>query len=231
MVFKDKMMSMIVSPAKFHRDLENFYLSKYLITELQEFYTAKEQEAFKKGKSFESRNKTTCKRDWPICYLNLEKFKNYQEPQTILLTTHFILSNFHLGHFVGKLKNSHHETLAIKETHGAVNKLREEDLLIERQRHVCDCKDNELEKLKSEVRKRISKQLSNPDWLKSDPKPRPLKKQGSIEVNQVYENYMKGRRRDTLISHDDKSEYSQSQSSKPSHDITNYQNTRMIALT
>ena len=92
MVFKDKIMSMIVSPAKFHRDLENFYLSKYLITKLQEFYTAKEQEAFKKGKSFESRNKTTCKRGWPICYLNLEKFKNYQEPQTRMSVPTVLLS-------------------------------------------------------------------------------------------------------------------------------------------
>lgn len=227
MLFKNKMKSRLVEPNKLHYDLENFYLSKYLINELRDFYTAKEQESFYKSRSPDSKGRMTCKKPWPICYLCLEKSRNSYEPHTILLSTHFILSNFNLGHFVGR-KPTPTSQSPIADV-SATQKVREEDLLIERQRHVCEFRDLEMERLKSEVRHRISKQLSNPDSIMSKPKPSPMVKQNSMEVNQAYMDYMRGYtkgRRDTLVSQEDRSDYSQSIGSKPSHDITNYQNTR-----
>lgn len=225
------MMSRLVTPAKFHADLDNFYLSKYLISELQDYYTVKEQEAFRNGRLTESKNRAVCKKSWPICYCSLEKNKNLHENHTILLTTHFILSNFHLGHFIGRKKSIHEESAQKEATpqNCTALKMREEDLLIERQRHTCECRDHELDKLKSEVRQRISAQLSHPDRYRSSTKFNGIVKQDSMDVNQYYANYMKGKR-NTNISYDDKSDYSQSINSKPSHDITNYQNTRSLLL-
>lgn len=226
MLFKEKMKSRLVDSSKFHTDMENLYLSKYLINELRDFYTVKEQEAFYNSRSSDTKARTTCKKPWPICYLCLEKAKNSCEPHTILLSTHFILSNFNLGHFVGRKPTP---TSQSPMTEVAANqKLREEDLLIERQRHICECKDHELERLKSEVRHRISKQLSNPESIMYKPKTSPMIKQNSMEVNHAYDEYMKGYckgRRDTITSQEDRSDYSLSLGSKFSHDITNYQNT------
>lgn len=229
MLFKDMMKSRLVEPGQLQADLEKFYLSKYFINELREYFTLKEQEIFKNSLPTDPRPKVECKKPWPICYLKLEKVKSYHEPHTVLLSTHFILSNFNLGHFIRGVKSNRELPLPTQESAESTNhKIREEDLLIERQRHVCGCRDNEIDKLKSEVKQRITRQLSNPDFLKQDIRFSPVAKQITLEVNEAYENYMRGQR-ETLIGRDDKSDYSHSTNSKPSHDITNYQNTCSIS--
>lgn len=223
------MKSRLVDPQKLHKDLGNFYLSRYLVGELRDYYTIRERETFYGTKPSECKARMACKKNWPICYLALEASKNKNEHQNLLLTCQFILSNFKPAHFskdkaspLGhKLENAESFTEKINS-----QKLYEEDLLMERQAHICDCYDKEFERMKSEVRIRVSKQISNFN-LEANATQR-LEKKGSQEANQVYDNFIKKRRDTQMSSQHEMSDYSPSLGSKPSHELTRYNNTRSL---
>lgn len=223
MTFKDKLKSRLVEPQKLHKDLEKFYLSKYLINELRDYYTIIEREAYYASRPVEVRARMACKKSWPICYLALENSKNKTEPHSLLLSSQFILSNFKANHFTNKKESTMEpaETFIEKLSN---QKLFEEDLMMERQVHVCDCFDKEFAKMKNEVRIKISKQIANQE----KGVPLAIDRHGSQETNQVYDSFIKKRRGTILGSHPDMSDYSQSVGSKPSHDITHYNNTRKV---
>lgn len=225
--FKGKLKSSLVDPKRFHKDLENFHLSKYLINELREFYTVIERSSFYNNRSGVCKPRMTCKKSWPICYLALEKYKDKHEPQILLLRSQFVLSNFKHNHFAKKDK-SKLEPLAVVNEKAHAQKVLEDDILMERQTHVCECFDTEFDRMKSEVKIRISKQVANLVAKRTTM----VDRKNSQEANQAYDDFMKKRRVTELSSQPDVSDYSESMGSKPSHDIhnfNNYNNTRSLA--
>lgn len=219
------MKSRLVEPQKLHKDLSEFFLSNYLITEIREFYTNKERSTYY-GQSTDPKPKQACKKNWPICYLALEQEKTIYEPHSLCLTSQFILSNFRIGHFFSSQGGRKTENLELFSERISNQKLEEEDLLMERQRHVCECVDKDFERMKSEIRIRISKQLSNPLLMAKD-KPM-FTKSSSKEINSTYIEFIKKRKDINPASQEDRSDTSQSGNSKPSHEITNYNNTRKL---
>ena len=217
------MRTRLVEPQKLHKDLDSFYLSKYLINELREFYTIKEQDSFFNSRTSDLKARMPCKQKWPICYLGLEQCKVRSEPHSLMLSSHFVMSNFKHNHFI-KDKSSPQRAEPLESYVEKINsqKLHEEDILMERQHHTCEYFDKEFEKMKSEVRIRISKQVAN---LEANGKLY-LEKKDSQEANQVYDNFIKKRRDTNLSSQPEMSDYSHSMGSKPSHDIDHYHNTR-----
>lgn len=226
MVLKDKMRSRIVDPKVLHKDLGDLFLSNYLVSEVREFYTSKERVNFYRQMS-EGKTKPTCKKNWPVCYTALENEKKKLEPHSLCLTSQFVLSNFKIGHFFSASKNNRVESQEFFTEKLSEQKLDAEDLLMVRQRHVCDCIDKDFERMKSEVRVRISKQLSSTPHVMTN---RPtLMKGSSRDINSTYIEFIKKRKEVNPASQEDQSDYSQSQSghSKPSGgDITNFNNTR-----
>lgn len=219
------MKTKLVDPLKFHKDLDNFFMSNYLIRELREYYTIQELATYYSSRSPDLKPRAVCKKNWPICYLALEKAKNHQNSHVQLFTSQYILSNFKFGHFIEKGVNKANQDEIAE---GAQpQKIEEKDLLIERQRHICDCKDLDLERMKSEIRDKISKMLANPNYSKSPLLKTQMTKKRSSDVNQLYSDFMKNRN-NTLAAPEEHSDYSQSVGSKPSHEITHYDHTRSI---
>lgn len=218
------MRSRLVDPQKLHKDLGNYYLSNYLINELREFYTIKERESYYQSRPSDLKPRMECKKQWPICYLALEASKNQSDHQILRLTSNFILSNFKANHFAKEVNPQGPKIESFEAFSEKLNnqKLLDEDLLMERQAHICPCIDKEFAKMKSEVKTRISKQVAN---LEAQKKSMNVDKNDLQETNQVYETFIKKRRGTLLSSHDDMSGYSQSIGSKPSHDISHYNNT------
>lgn len=216
------MKSRLVDPIKFHKDLDNFYLSDYLVRELREYYTIQELSTYYNSRNQELKPRDVCKKNWPICYLALEKCKSHQNSHVQLFTTQYILSNFKFNHFLEKRT----KPLPSEENAEApgLQKIDDKDLLIERQRHSCECKDHDLERMKSEIRDRISKMLANPSYSKSMQLKNQMAKKPSSEVNQLYSEFMKNHK-NTLTIPEEQSDYSQSVGSKPSHELTHYNNT------
>lgn len=178
----------------------------------------------------EFKSRTVCKKSWPICYSALEAYKLAPEPQTLCLTSQFILSNFKINHFSSQMPGvTRAETLESFSQRVSNQKLEEEDLLIERQRHICECVDKEFERVKSEIRVRISKQLSNTEVRAG--KGQNLVKKDWKDINYTYNEFIRKWKDKNPESQDDKSEPSQSGHSKPSHDLTNFNNTRKTILT
>ncbi len=138
-----------------------------------------------------------------------------------------MLSNFKHNHFA-TFDKSRLESINIMNDRNSKEKVLEDDILMERQTHVCECFDTEFDKMKCEVKIRISKQVANLVAKRAAMEDR----KDSQEANQAYDEFMKKRRATQLSSHPDVSDYSESNGSKPSHDIhnfTNYNNTRRPA--
>ena len=133
------------------------------------------------------------------------------------------MSNFKASHFDKASGVAHKaESLEVFTEKLNAQKFCEEDLLMERQAHACDCRDKEFEKMKSEVRIRISKQIANKEVARLADK----KELG--ETNTVYEKFVRQRRGTELSGQPDLSDISHSGSLKPSHDISHYNNTRRL---
>lgn len=227
-VFKTKLASRLVEPQQLHKDLTSMYLSNYLVCEIREFYTVKERVAFYGSKTI-GKPRIACKKNWPVCYTALEAGKNQPQPHTVCLTSQFILSNFKMNHFFKNRAIGSGDSAEAFAQIIANQRLDDEDLLMERQRHICDCADKEFERMKADIRVQISKQVSNtPIFYKGKSV---LEKGESSEINQTYNEYIRKWKGIQSVSHDDKSEYSQSISSKPSHDMTHVNNTRKRRIT
>lgn len=222
----------IVDPKKLDEDLDNFYLSKYLVTELRDFYTQRERINFFKPVPADIKARTECKKSWPICYKALELAKSNVNHYSLLLKSQFVLSNFKFDHFSTRKLN----TVEMYKTplHQSMNaKITDNDVLMERQRHVCDCKDEFYERMKSEVRLKMSKQVANFDAyhhsndLHATQK---IKKTFDTHLSDPYSEFL---RKNTMASQpDDKSDYSNSASQKEHNDPKNdYSNTCRILFT
>lgn len=154
--FKNILKTKFVEPKKFSQDLLDFYMSKFLTNELREFFTAMERKVFYQSfKNKKIKARTTCQKNWPICYKRLEKNKMIQDISGPIFRSSFVMSNFQFDYFSNKringTQNSNYDS----------SKEKEDDLLIERQRHICSCKDEELNRKKSEFKSKISQQISN----------------------------------------------------------------------
>ena len=95
----------------------------------------------------------------------------------------------------------------------------ETDLLLERQRHICDCRDEDYDRMKSEVRFKLSKQLANQSLglpVRDTRSSTMAAKAADGEGSDPYSEYLK---KHTYV--EDKSDYSNSVSRKESGDISN----------
>lgn len=186
-----------VAPGKFASDLSNFYINQYLIKELRDFYTNKEKETFYKSTHHTAetvRPRTQCKKHWPICYTSLEIAKHHPEKAYSTFKCQFVLSNFKFDHF-SKLRprQTSFKSPVISQpspSESPVGKIleQEDDLMIERQRHVCSCYDEGYEKMKSEVRSAILKQMSLNSLLA---KGKNIKRSFEPEVQEAYKEFKK----------------------------------------
>lgn len=149
-----------VDPLLFSNDLMNFFLSKYWINKLRDYYTGQERERFAPPKNLSI---SKCESDWPICYKALDTHKGkLDNDRQLTFRSHFVMGNFKFDYFNNKRLEegfeAKHKATRIKTKHTIIP---EHDLLIERQGHVCDCCNAELERMKSEIKDLISMQISN----------------------------------------------------------------------
>lgn len=83
--------------------------------------------------------------------------KSPASDKILLLKTHYVMSNVKIDHFSTRKLN----TVAMYQTPliqtNSNIRVPETDLLLERQRHICDCWDEEYDRMKSEVRLKLSK--------------------------------------------------------------------------
>lgn len=225
---KEELHKCIVEPSKLNEDLDNFYLSKYLITELREFYTQRERHNFFKPTEMNQITRIPCKKIWPICYKALDVMKNHASPQTLLLKSQFLLSNFKFDHFsVNKQGTVDMYKTPSTQPSTAVIRIPDNELLIERQRHICDCRDDYYERMKSEVRLKISKQVANYEAFGDRVDKYPSsgqKKQTEFNSSDPYSEFIL---RNSMMPSPG-SEYSHSLSNKASHD-PHYTDTCKIA--
>ena len=182
-----------VDPKRLNDDLSNFYLSRFLTNEIREFYTARERQAFYTGKNQDSKPKVQCKKNWPICYLVLERAKAHPEKIHSLFKSQFILSNFKYDHFSTNKKGTVAAYQSPAKDYQGSSRLAipDDDLLIERQRHICECKDEEYERMKNEVRTRMSKQMLNYNAVMKQSKDPKNTKSFGKEAKEVYDAFVK----------------------------------------
>lgn len=166
--FKKKLQTCFVEPKKFSSDLMNLYLSKYLIEELREFYTMKERSNYYVNKPVVFNNSVKCKANWPICYQALETCKVVPETtKSNIFKSHFVMDNFKLDYFFQKRTAAYSPENDSKDIHSKFKtpkneeRIEEDDLLMDRQHHICPMKNKQYDKMKSEIKKLITKQLSN----------------------------------------------------------------------
>lgn len=152
----------------------------------------KERAAFFGGKQNEAKAKTKCHKSAPICYLALEQYKMLAEKPFTILRSNFILSNLKMDHFPVENRNSRAEASIIASPDKLIA---EDDLLIERQRHVCDQMDEDLDRMKAEVHDRASKQLANHS-AKVKVK-NPLKASQFLDARTAYEQYVSKKTQET----------------------------------
>jgi hypothetical protein len=189
------------------------------MTELREYYVVKERQAFFGSKMHEPKAKTKCIKNSPICYLALEQYKMLPEKPFITLRTNFILSNLKMEHFPLDKRLS---KLDISIMSSVERLISEDDLLIERQRHVCEQRDEDLERMKAEVHDLASKQLAN-HTVKLKGKNQ-LKASQFTDTKSVYEQYISKKNQEThqtMIVDDlsDSSHMHQSQEGEGKHDL------------
>lgn len=97
-----------------------------------------------------------CKRKWPICYKALEQYKHAMEQlQAPVFRCNFVLSNFKVDYFTKR------PTAIESAARPRPDIIPEDEILIERQTHTCECFDHELEEKRSKVRALIANQIAN----------------------------------------------------------------------
>ena len=157
----------LVEPDLFNRDLEDFYVSNYLTSELREFYTESEKKEYYKSNMRQAKAKTECKKFWPICYQSLEMFKQGSEKSHYLFKCQFVLSNYKFDYFTKKKNEKKQRSPLVSSFPGVADpqtmvvKTAEDDLLIERQRHVCGQRNEDFHRMMSDLRINILRMVSN----------------------------------------------------------------------
>ena len=224
--FKNTLMQPFVHPAEFSSDLDDFYVSNYLINELREFYTEKEKNVFFRSKKHsKSTAKTSCKKNWPICYQALENYKHVTEKTHYLFKCQFVLSNYKFDYFDQKrasaIPPSNCQSIAVDSV-----KVTEDDLLIERQRHLCDQKNEDFDRMRSNLRINILRLVSNNTTVENPHRHRDKtthhKHRKDSDPSKPYEHYIKHTRN---IEEEENLSYSNASSSnKRSNSLTQVQN-------
>ncbi len=221
------MMQPFVHPAELSLDLEEFYLSNYLINELREFYLEKEKNVFFKSKKpIKLTAKTPCKKNWPICYQELEKYKHVTEKNHYLFKCQFILSNYKFDYFDKKRSSAIPPSNSLSIAADSV-KVTEDDLLIERQRHICDQKNEDFDRMRSSLRINILRLVSNNTLVENPHRHRDKgphhKHRKDSDPSKPYENYIKHSR---IIEQEEenRSFSNASSSNKRSNSLTQVQN-------
>lgn len=241
------MKTQFVEPKVLDEALQNFYLSNFIMKELRDFYTVREKESFYEQKKLGAlRPRTTCKKSWPICYLQLEANKTVPETPYSIFRSDFILSNFKFDHFSsqpiynsgsgigssfgpsnptgGTFKGKPSSQRAIDSDFGKKRmskRIQEDDLLIERQRHICECRDEYHIRMKSEIKLRLSKQLSN-NTLKQVPGKASQQIIQSGDDQQSYQEFLKKTRATFLGEQEVAGSLSDNSSRKESNDLNSY---------
>lgn len=154
----------LVDPTDFSKDMMNMYLNRFLICELRDYYTNREKEAFKTA---QNETKAICKDEWPICYKSLDQIKaNVDIERQLTFRSQFVMGNFRFDYFskkllsVAKAARKHVEvSLDADQTVSPI--ILEDSLLIQRQRHICNCENYELEEMKREIKDLIKSQVLN----------------------------------------------------------------------
>lgn len=162
------------------------------MTELREYYVVKERDTFFGGKMHDPKAKTRCLKVSPICYLALEHFKLRKEEDFTILRSNFILSNLKMEHFPTEHRTSRADSSPAEKL------IAENDLLIERQRHICEQRDEDLERMKAEVHDRASKQLAN--YTAKVKSKNPLKASQNYDAKTAYEQYVSKKIQETHVS-------------------------------
>lgn len=170
MFFRQRLKEKFVDPHKFSQDLMGFYISKYLIGQLRDYYTFREGLTFfnpKYSAQKKIKARCQCKKKWPICYLVLERRKYIFDQTGPLFRTGFIMSNFKFDYFSNKQLNNDQlpegldNRINLQATLREKDPIAEEDLLMERSRHICMCQNEEHEMMKEALKDKISKQVAN----------------------------------------------------------------------
>lgn len=170
--FKNELKTRFIEPKKLSSDLMNFYMSKYLIEELREFYTMKERTSYYTSKQVNFTNTVKCKPNWPICYQALEIFKSGPEAtKSNLFKCNFVLDNFKFDYFSKKRTSDDQDDdfqhLKNIKSPKKEKMIEEDDLLIDRQQHICPMKNKKYAKMKSDVKKLVEMQISNYNMYKT----------------------------------------------------------------
>jgi Rab-GTPase-TBC domain len=140
----------LVDPRDFSRDLMAMNLDSQLIDEVRDVLTAKERAAFRTS---QNQTRIQCEQDWPICYKSLDKIKaSINIERQSVFRSKFILSNYKLDHFGKNTENRGSSRTISQERPDSRVDASDECLIIERQGHICECSNTEIEEMKTEVR-------------------------------------------------------------------------------
>ena len=162
MFFKMKLKEEFMTPKKLSEELHKFYMSDFLLGQLREFYSYFERRQFFSAPAKPIRAKDRCECDFPICYGALDQMKQSRGYATRIFKCEDLFRNFKADYFSRKLqqqsvsKNPAADGLDEEKPPGC-----EEDLLIERQAHICDCKNEDARKLQVLKRTDYLKEISN----------------------------------------------------------------------
>lgn len=219
---KKEMRTFFIEPKKLSSDLMNLYLSKYLVEQLRDFYTEKERKDFFRDKNASQVNQNKCKSNWPICYHALEAHKALPDTtNSRLFKCNFIMDNYKIDYFsrkrvLGEFTRDFESSPMRNPDKRYV--IAADDLLIDRQRHECAMRNDQCEKMKSDVRNLIAIQVSNFEKQVNDDSPAKstalhgLESSSTSTVKQLIERTMNSRDADE---DEEDSSKSESQESSP----------------
>lgn len=159
--FKTELFKEFVTPKRLSEDLYKFYLSDYLLDQLREFYTALEKKQFFSSSIKPIKSGLRCEPGFPICYTELEVSKQKNRKAIRVFKCSDIFRNFKADYFTVKTINPNE---SMKERKCLVLESpprSEEDLLIERQNHICSCRNENKKKLLALKRTDFLKEISN----------------------------------------------------------------------
>ena len=162
MFFKTKLKEQFMSPKKLSEELHRFYMSDFLLGQLREFYSYFERKQFYSSPAKPIRAKDRCECDFPICYAALDQIKQSRGYATRVFKCEDLFRNFKADYFSRK---SQQQAVSKHPAADGLDEERppgcEEDLLIERQAHVCECKNEDARKLQVLKRTDFLKEISN----------------------------------------------------------------------
>jgi hypothetical protein len=161
MFFKTKLKEEFMTPKKLSEELHKFYMSDFLLGQLREFYSFFERKQFYSSPAKPIKSKDRCESEYPICYAALEQIKQSRGYATRVFKCEDLFRNFKADYFSRKAQQPAPARHAASGSEEENPPGCEEDLLIERQAHVCECKNEDARKLQVLKRTDFLKEISN----------------------------------------------------------------------